>query len=96
MSLDLASTASHTRRGTREGKGNLCPDLSLNFLVSFLGFHVGRVATIGKCFGAHCKVPEMWGSSYKPVGLLYSLSLTSYSEAKKVPLFPSVLQKTGA
>lgn len=58
MSLDLASAASYTRRRTQEGKGNLRPDLNLSFLFSFLCFHVGRVATIERCFGAHCGVPE--------------------------------------
>lgn len=58
MALDLISIASHTKRGTREGKGNLCSDLTLSFLFSFPGCYVGCVATIERFFGAHWEVPE--------------------------------------
>lgn len=58
MSLDLVSIASHTKRGTREGKGNLCSDLTLSFLFSFPGCYAGCVATIERFFGAHWEVPE--------------------------------------
>jgi hypothetical protein len=52
MLMSILLLLLHVLEEELEKERETWPTLTLSFLVSFLGFHVGHVAAIGRCCGA--------------------------------------------